>query len=151
MPPPAERSLGRRAAQALLALLLVLAAIPAYLALDPWWQAVAVRVGCALAVMAGGLHLRRAVRRAIGEDARSPLDASPAPAPPPDLDGGYLRARDDVVWSTRSRRYFDAILWPRLLALAGGHLARPAARTGTRRGPSLRALERAIAQVERRP
>jgi hypothetical protein len=94
----------------------------------------------------------RGVRREIVGHPPSALDA-PLPAPPrPAQDERFLRLRDDLVWSRRSRRYFDAILWPRLLALGGAGLAPPAPRRWIRRrGPSLRALERLIAETEQRP
>jgi hypothetical protein len=64
----------------------------------------------------------------------------------------FARLRDDVIWSSRSHRYFDVVLWPRLVELGGLELSRPPSRRGLlRRGPSLRALEAVIAQIERRP
>ena len=58
-----------------------------------------------------------------------------------------------MIYGARSRRYFDVILWPRLGALAGSEtLTRPADRRGVRRrGPSLRAIEALVAEIERRP
>ena len=71
--------------------------------------------------------------------------------PPPELDSRFLRLRDEVVYSTRSRRYFDAILWPQLGRLAGADLPRPPERRGLRRrGPALATLEDLIARIERR-
>ena len=71
---------------------------------------------------------------------------------PPDLDERFLGLWDDVRYGARSRRYFDRVLWPRLLALAGRPLVRPRHRRGLgRRGPSLAALERVIADIEGRP
>jgi hypothetical protein len=152
MPSPPERSAARIVAHGFLAVLLILAAIPAYLGLSPSWRPVAARAACALLVVAGCMRVVRAVRGSIGPPAPSPLDAPPAPSPPPELDDRFLRLRDDLVYGERSRRYFDAILWPRLLELAGTPLPRPAARRRLRRvGPSLRALERLVTLAEKRP
>jgi hypothetical protein len=58
-----------------------------------------------------------------------------------------------VIYGTRSRRYFEVILWPRLVELARSEmLPRPEDRRGLRRrGPSLRAIEELVAEIERRP
>ena len=152
MPPYVERSALGLVARGLLAALLLLAAIPAYLALAPSWRAAAVRLACAVIVVAGCARVLRGVRSSMQGDAPSPLDAPPPVSPAPELDERFLRLRDDLVFSTRSRRYFDVILWPRLGDLAGGTLPRPAERRGIRRrGPSLKTLESLIAEVERRP
>ena len=136
MPSRAERSPLGVAARGLLAVLLVLAAIPAYLGLPLLWRPVAVRLACALIVVAGCVRVVRRVRRSIDGYSPSALDAPPPPAPAPELDDRFLRMRDDLVFSARSRRYFDAILWPRLCRLAGAGLVPPAARRGIpRRGP----------------
>jgi hypothetical protein len=129
--------------------LLALAAIPAYVTLAPSWRTLAIRLGCGLLVVAGCVRLTRSARRAIDEQPPSALDAPPALPPAPELDERFVRLRGDVTAGTRSQRYFDSILWPRLLAIAGESLPRPAARPA-RRGPSLRALERLIAEAEKR-
>lgn len=151
MPPPADPSARRLVARGLLALLLVLVAIPGYLVLKPSWRPMVVRLACALVVAAGGVHARRRVRQAIGEHAPSALDTPPPPSPAPEMDQHFLRARDDIALSIRSRPYFDRVLWPRLLALAGGNLEPPAGRRWIRRrGPSPAALTALLAEVERR-
>ena len=151
MPPRSERSPRRLAARGLLGALLVLAAVPMYLAVSPSWRLPVVRLVCAAIVAFGCARIIRAVRRRIGEDPRSPLDAPPPPAPSPALDGRFLRLRDDLTFSARRRRYFDTILWPRLQALAGGDLPRPAERRRLGgRGPSRAAIARLIAEIERR-
>jgi hypothetical protein len=155
MPPDSfmvsERSPHRLAARGLFVMLLVAAAIPGYLVLTPAMRPVAVRLACALIVIVGCVRVTRAVKRALGPRAPSALDARPSPPPAPELDGRFLRTRRDLVVSTRSRQYFDAILWPRLLELAGNDLPRPANRRGIfRRGPALRALERLVTEAERR-
>lgn len=151
MPSPADRLARRLVGRGLLAVLLVLVAIPVYLVLDPSWRPMAVRLACALIMAAGCVRAIGRVRRVIGEDVPSAFDAPPPPSPAPEMDPRFLRVRDDVVFSTRSRPYFDRVLWPRLLDLAGGSLALPAGRRWLRRrGPSPGALAGLLAEVERR-
>jgi|SRR5262245_19087301 len=152
MPARRDHSSRRVAGHVIAASVVVLAALPAYLTLDQGWRPVALRVASALVVAAGGARARRWVRDTVEVRPVSALDAPP-PAPlPPELDGRFLRLREDLRGSVRSQRYFDVILWPRLSALAGSDLAQPSARRGVPRlGPSLRALEGLIARIERRP
>ena len=148
----AERSPSRLAAYGLLAVLVALALIPAYLMLPLPWRPFAVRLACALVVIVGCMRIVGRVRRSLDGDPRSPLDTPPPPRSRPALDERFLRVRDDVVFSTRSRSYFETILWPRLHKL--GATAPPAQverRQVGRRGPSLGTLERLIADIERRP
>lgn len=150
MPARAERSRRRLAGRAIVAALVGLAAMPAYLALSPPWQPVAVRLSCAAIVAAGCVRVLRRARGALEFEPISPLDAPPPPAAVPELDARFLALRDDVTYGTRSRRYFDAILWPRLSGLASTDLPRPAERPGLRRrGPSMSALARLVTEIER--
>jgi len=147
----AEASGPRLVARGLGAALVLLVAIPAYLTLAPWWRAVAVRLLCVTIVVAVGLRVVRAARRAIEASSGFALDAvTPAPAPS-ELDERFLRLRDEVVFSIRSRRYFDTVLWPRLQRLAGTDLAAPPAPRGHRRhGPPRDTLARLLAEIEER-
>jgi hypothetical protein len=133
--------------------LVALAAMPTYLALSPTWRPVAVRLSCAAAVIAGCVRALRWARAAAAPSVVSPMDAPAPPAAVPELDARFLALRDDVVYGTRSRRYFDVILRPRLDTLAGAEgLPRAADPRGIRRrGPSLRAIEELVAEIERRP
>ena len=133
--------------------LVALAAMPAYLALAPSWRPVAVRLVCTAAVIAGCVRALRWARGAAAPSVASPLDGHAPPVPGPELDTRFLALRDDVIYGTRSRRYFDVILWPRLSELAGTEmLPRPADRRGLRRrGPSLRAIDDLVAGIEKRP
>jgi hypothetical protein len=150
MPARAEPSPRRRAGRAILAALVVLAATPAYLALSPPWQPVAVRLSGAAIVIAGCVRLLRLARSAMEAAPPSPLDKPPPPAAAPALDARFLALRDDVTHGMRSRRYFDRILWPRLSRLAGRDLARPPEGRGLRRrGPSMSALTRLVSEIER--
>ena len=152
MPEPARRSGRRLAGGAIVATLLALVALPAYLLIAPSWRPVALRLSCAVVVAFGCVHARRWARDALAAHPLSPFDAPPASPPAAVLDAGFRKLRGDLIASTRNRRYFDVILWPRLSALAGPELPYPAARRGvSRRGPSLLALEDIIARIERRP
>ena len=152
MPPRGERSPRSLAGRAILVTVVVLAAMPVYLSLDAAWRPLIVRLACAGLVGLVCLRVVAGLGRAAERDIASPLDAPAPPVPEPELDSRFVRLRDEVVFSTRSRRYFDAILWPRLCGLAGEDLPRPAERHGLRRrlGPSLAVLEDLIARIERR-
>jgi len=150
MSPPSDRSLSGLVARGFLAVLLLLVGIPAYLALSPAWRPIALRAACALLVVASSLRVVRAARGAVGRPAPSPLDAPPAPAPEVETDERFLRLRDDLIYSRRSRRYFDVVLWPRIAELAETPLPRPPERRQLPRiGPSLYTLEQLIGKVER--
>jgi hypothetical protein len=112
-----------------------------------------VRLACATLLVIGCARARAWARESVVADMVSPFEGPPPPARDVQVDPGFLRLRDDLVVSTRSRRYFDVVLWPRLSALAGPGpaLPRPARRRFLgRRGPSRRVLEDLIARVERR-
>ena len=151
MPPPVERIALRLAARGFVAVIVVLLAIPAYLTLAPSWRPLAARLACGLLVAVGCARLIRAVRRSIEGHAPWALDAPSPRAQPPDLDERFLRLRDALRFSTRSRQYFETILWPQLCRLGGADLPRPEARRGLRRdGPALSALERIVNTLETR-
>lgn len=150
MSSPAERSPRRFVAQGLGALLFVLVAIPGYVAMERSWRPVALRLAGSAIVIAGCMRVVRGLRRAIEVPASFALDVPPPESPAPELDGRFLRLRDDVAFSARSQRYFESILWPRLKGLAGDDLSLPAASRGRRRGPSFQTLESLIAAIERR-
>lgn len=151
MPARAERPAWHLAGPGALALGAALLGVPAYLWLGAGWRTLAARVAGAVMVAALALRVRRAARRAVEGAPPSALDACPVPAPPARLDERFLRVRDDLAFSRRSRRYFEAILWPRLLGLAGGDLAPPAPRPWlVRRGPSTAVLRALVGELERR-
>ncbi len=148
MPSHAERARFRLAAYGLLAVLVLLAAIPGYLRLDSSWRPLVVRLACAAIVVFGCIRVTRAVRRSIEHEPPSVLDTPPPASRHPTVDERFLRLRDDLVFSRRSQRYFDVFLWPRLRDLGGADLAPPVTRR--RRGPSSSAVERLISEIERR-
>jgi hypothetical protein len=151
MPASSSRATARLIARGAGLSLLAAAALPAYLTIAPAWRPLAARLGCAALVAIGCLRARAWARDALGAVTESWVDAPPAPAPEVTLDPRFLRLRDDLTAGARRRRYFDVVLWPRLRALGGGDLARPADRPGpARRGPSLAAIETVIARIEDR-
>lgn len=149
--PAAERLAVRFVARGFVTSVVILAAIPAYLTLAPSWRPLAARLACAALVVAGCPRIIRSVRSSLEEHPPSALDAPAAKAQAPELDERFLRLRDEIVFSTRSRHYFDSIFWPQLTKLAGVDLPRPPGRRGFRRdGPSLSALAGLITAVEKR-
>ena len=152
MPSPADRSRSRLAAHGLLGVLIVAAAIPSYLALTPAWRPLAVRLACAVVLIAGCMRLVGGVRGAISAGARSVIDAPPPAPRGPALDERFLRLRDDLLFSRGSRHYFKVFLWPRLRRLGLTDPPAPAEGRGRRRrGPSLATLDRLITGIEKRP
>jgi len=149
MPSPPERSRYRFAAYAFLAIIALLAVIPGYLRLDPVWRPLTLRAVCALIVTFGCVRLVGSVRRALEDEVSSVLDAPPPLPVRPAVDDRFVRLRDDLVFSTQSRRYFEAFLWPRLRTLGGADLTPPPEARRSRRGPPLHALEGMITRIER--
>ena len=150
MPPPDERTALRLVARGFIAMVVVLVGIPSYLTLAPGWRPLAARLACALLVAFFCVRIVRSVRGSF-EGHASALDATPPQAQPPELDERFLRLRDELRFSVRSRKYFETILWPQLCRLGGDDLPRPPERRGVRSdGPALRELERAVAAVEAR-
>ena len=151
MPPPDERTALRLVARGFVATLVVLVAIPSYLTLAPSWRPLAARLAWAALVAFGCLRIVRSVRGSLAGHAPSALDAPSPRAQPPELDERFLRLRDELRFSVRSRQYFDTILWPPLCRLGGADLPLPPERHGVRRdGPSLNDLERIVAAIEAR-
>jgi hypothetical protein len=152
MPAPDERTALRLVARGFVTMVLVLVGIPSYLTLAPGWRPLAARLACSLVVAFFCVRIVRSVRGSMEGAAPSALDASPPRAQPPELDERFLRLRDELRFSARSRRYFETILWPQLRRLGGDDLPTPPERHGPLRrdGPSLGALERVVSTVEAR-
>ena len=149
MPPPDERTALRLVARGFIAMVVVLVGIPSYLTLAPSWRPLAARLACALLVAFFCVRIVRSVRGSMAGATPSALEAMPPRAQPPELDERFLRLRDELRFSVRSRKYFETILWPQLCRIGGEDLPLPPERRGVRRdGPSLSALERAVAAVE---
>jgi hypothetical protein len=151
MPPPDERTALRLVARGFVITLAVLVAIPSYLTLAPAWRPLAARLACGALVVFGCVRIVRSARGVLAGQAGSAVDAPTARRQPPELDERFLRLRDELRFATRSRAYFDTILWPQLRRLGGPELATPPTRRRVARdGPSLSALERIVRALEAR-
>jgi len=151
MPPPDERAALRFVARGFVVTLVVLVAIPSYLTLAPSWRPLAARLACAALVAFGCIRLVRSARGSTDGHAPSAVDAPSPRTQPPELDERFLRLRDELRFSVRSRQYFETILWPQLGRLGGADLPAPPERHGVRRdGPRLSDLERIVAALETR-
>jgi hypothetical protein len=146
-----ERLALRLAARGFVAVLIVLVAIPAYLTLAPSWRPVIARLACAGVLITVSLRVLRSVRTSLEDHTASTLDAPTARAQAADLDERFVRLRDEVVFSVRSRQYFEGILWPQLQRLGVTEPLPLTRRRALRRdGPSLATLGRLVASVEER-
>lgn len=125
----------------------LLAAVPVYLWVEPSWRILVARVASALVLGVTLLALRRAFAERLEDSRASALDAArDHREPQPGVPHHFLRLANDVRAAVRSRHHFEKVLWPRLVAHASRPLVRPPARPG--RGPSLAALRRVIAAIE---
>jgi hypothetical protein len=147
----ADRSLGRVAVRsATLGAVVLFVSVPVYVYVEPSWRAVVARVACAFVLGVALLQFRRAFLDRLADRGASALDAARGRLEPePGVPHHFHDLASDVRTALRSRRYFDKVLWPRLIALTPRPLLRPAARPG--RGPSLASLRRVIAAIERQP
>jgi hypothetical protein len=102
------------------------------------------------------LHVGREVRARVRPEAPSPFERALRPARlEPELAPLFLKLRDEITFSRTSQGYFEHVLWPRVLALAGESLLegrpRPAWRRLLGRGPSLAALRALTTRIEEPP
>ena len=146
MPSNTERY--RIAAWGFLVLLVVAAAIPAYLTVPAEWRSFALRAACAVVVALGCRRMVASIRRVHAEVSPSALDTPEAVRRDAQLDERFTRVRDDLRFSVRSRRYFETFLVPRFQRLGGEDLVMPPSRG--RRGPTLSALAGTLAELEQR-
>jgi len=139
------------------ALLLAIVAAAAGFIYDsaaPAHRPMVIRLAVAVVVAVVLLHLRSHFRGDPRWDAPSPFeDALRRQAPPPKLDPGFVRLRDEVANGLASRSYFRNILWPRLCALAQVRsppvtLVPPPERGWPGRGPTRRDLAELIDHIE---
>jgi hypothetical protein len=145
----AERPLARMAARwACMGGVVLLAAVPVYVYVEPPWRALVARLASAVVLGVALLELRRAVADQVAESAPSALDRARDPrGPVPEVPLHLLDLMADVRTALRSRRYFEDSLWPRLVALAPRPLARPPSRRG--RGPGLASLRDVMDAMEK--
>lgn len=128
----------------------LLAAVPVYVFVEPPWRALVVRLASALVLGVALLQLRRALADRLAHSGASALDeARDRRGPEPSVPYHFLDLANDVRAARRSRRHFEKVLWPRLVALAPRPLVRPPARPG--RGPGLATLGDVITAIEKQP
>jgi hypothetical protein len=132
---------------AVVAGVVVIAAVPVYVWVEPSWRGLVARAASALALAVTLVQLRRVLVEqleaggpwATDEARRRPWRESGVPH-------HFKNLASDVRAALRSGRYFEQGLWPRLAALANRPLVPPPRRPG--RGPGLAALRRVIADLE---
>jgi len=127
--------------------IVLLAAVPLYVYLEPQWRALVSRLAAALVLGMALLELRGILAGRVAHLDPSALDAArTTPAPAPAVPQRLLELTASVRAGLRSRRHFERVLWPRLVALAARPLVPPPRRRG--RGPSLPALRKVIGAIE---
>jgi len=145
----AERPLASIALRcAALGAVVLLAALPVYVFVEPPWRALVARLAVAFVLGVTLLQLRGAVAARLARGGRSALEeARDRREAPPAIPLRFQDLIGDVRAARRSRRHFERILWPQLTALTSHPLVRPRARLG--RGPDLAGLRDAIGDIER--
>jgi len=131
---------------------------PLYLYVEPSYRPLVIRLASAVVVGIALLHLRGIVRERIDTQSTSAFELALHRTPvQPRLAPLFLKLRDEVRFSTTSQKYFERVLWPRILELpVGGSRGRssaappvmPAGRRLLRRGPSLETLRNLIGRIE---
>jgi hypothetical protein len=142
---------------AALAAFLVAGLVLADLFVDASLRSVAVRLLAAVVLALAALRVRAVVKRRLDEQPSSSFELARRRAVTLDAEPSRLaQLESEIRAATRSQRFFDAVLWPDLLALAEGRtgtpagwLARPPGRSFGR-GPSRAALDRIVAEIEHR-
>ena len=127
-----------------------MATVPIYIFAEPPWRLLVARLAAAVVLGLALLQLRRAVADRLERGGTWALDdAHDHPRPLPDVPYRLLELVRDVRAALRSRRHFEKVLWPRLVALTRRPLVRPPSRIG--RGPGLAGLRDVIALIEKQP
>ncbi len=133
---------------AALAGVVLLAAVPVYVFVEPSWRAFVARLAVALVLGVALLQLRGALAARLATGGRSALEeARDRREAPPAVPLRFQDLIDDIRTARRSRRHFERVLWPQLTALTSRPLVPPPARLG--RGPGLAGLRDVIADIER--
>jgi hypothetical protein len=114
-----------------------------------------IRLATSLMLAIALMQVHKSLRRDVEGQARSHFDLEREPRlPAAKVDADFSKLRNELQHSLRSRRYFDSVLWPRVVALAGRHgtrLAPPPRRWLARRGPRLQEVCDLVSSVEREP
>ena len=131
-----------------LAGLVLLLAVPAYVYVESPWRPVVARVAAAVVGGVALIELRRVLVGRLGLGDASALDEErDRHAAPREVPLRLLDLMGDVRLALRSRRHFEDVFWPRLAALAQRPLTPPPLRVG--RGPSLASLDAVTAAIEK--
>ena len=130
-------------------------AYPIYVSVDDAYQELVLRLAAAAILGVVMLHIHSRIARGFEAEPQSRFDLAREPTSREvKIDPHLLDLFGEVRHSVKSRRYFDNVLWPRLLALAGRQqliLKRPALRWPAARGPSLISIGKLISSIERKP
>ena len=125
----------------------LLAAVPVYVYLEPQWRALVPRLAAALVLGMALLELRGILAGRISRHGTSDLDAARISSViEPGAPQRLLELTASLRAGLRSRRHFERVLWPRLAALATRPLVPPPRRRG--RGPSLGSVREIVAAIE---
>jgi hypothetical protein len=139
--------------------LLALASTPVYFSAEPAHRPMVVRTGAALLAGVALIHMRRIARASVDAQPDSAFEeAIRSPAVEPRFAPLLLKLRDEVRISRKDQRYFEHVLWARMLRILLDRQGRasappeiPQGRRSLRRGPSLEILRDLIAKIEERP
>ncbi|MSP50642.1 MAG: hypothetical protein EXQ95_15125 [Alphaproteobacteria bacterium] len=136
--------------------LIIAATIPALLLFPADLRPAILRVALAAGLAIAFLHLVGRLIGAARDGAASDFEqALVPPTAPVRVDSTLTQLRDEIRYSRTSRRYFDKVLWPRLLALASRRgiapedLPKPAG-WPRHRGPSLKSMSDLVDRLETR-
>jgi hypothetical protein len=132
---------------AILAGVVLLAAVPVYVYLEPTWRALFARLIASLVLGMALLELRGILAGRVASQGTSALEAARIPpVTEPGVPHRLLELTASLRAGLRNRGHFERVLWPRLTALATRPLVPPPPRRG--RGPSLASLRNLITTIE---
>jgi hypothetical protein len=124
---------------------------------DPSWRAVAVQMLAAALLALAVLRVRTVLRLRLEAQPSSTFDVARADGERSASEASRVaQLESEIGAGLRYRRFFEAVLWPQLVALAEARagapptwLTRPPDRSFGR-GPSRAALEAVVAEIEAR-
>ncbi len=121
---------------ALLGGVVLLAAVPVYVYVEPSWRTLVARLAVAFVLGVALLQLRGAVVARLARAGGSPLEHELGRlGNPPAVPLRFEELIDDVRATRRSRGHFERIMWPRLTALASRPLVAAAGPVRSRAQP----------------
>ena len=127
---------------------------PLYVAVGDAYQELLTRLAAVAILVIVIQQLQKTLRRRFDGEPPSPFDQAAKPQERvTNIDRHAQALRAEVLSSKRSRRHFDSVLWPRLLALAERQrvtLTPPPTRWPAARGPTLSTIAKLISSIERK-